>query len=164
MRSPGSGKSAAVTTASTPGRAQGLAGVDLQDAGVRDGAAQDAAVQQAGHLHVGAVDGPAGHLVHAVVANGPGADDLEARDDSQLMDHAARKTKTRTGRIAVISSSFPCSRRSCFRAYVLRGGIEHRPDDLVVAGAAAQVAGQPVADLGLGRRAGSAPAAPWPPR
>src|SRR5687767_15282507 len=31
------------------------------------------------------------------------------------------------------------------------GGVEHRLDDLVVARAAAQVAGQPVADLFLGR-------------
>src|SRR2546426_2689973 len=32
-----------------------------------------------------------------------------------------------------------------------RGGVQHRADDLVVSGAPAEVAGQPVADLGLGR-------------
>ena len=42
--------------------------------GVR--AAQDLAVHQAGQLHVGAVDGAAGDLVDAVVADGPRADDL----------------------------------------------------------------------------------------
>ena len=59
------------------GQSGGLAGVDAAEVGMGMRAAQDAAVQQAGHLHVGAEDGPAGDLVHAVVTDGTGADDLE---------------------------------------------------------------------------------------
>ena len=44
------------------------------------------------------------------------------------------------------------------------GGVEHRADHLVIAGAAAQVAGQPVARLGLGRVRCCGRAAPWPRR
>ena len=45
-----------------------------------------------------------------------------------------------------------------------RGGVHHRADDLVVAGAPAEVAGQPVADLGARSGWAFARAAPcWPP-
>src|SRR6202030_2221338 len=41
-------------------------------------------------------------------------------------------------------------RRRIFPAHH-RSGVEHRTDDLVVAGAAAQIAGEPIAGLFLGR-------------
>src|SRR5262249_31361110 len=69
------------------GQGEGLADVDLLDAAVRDGAAQDAAVQQARHLHVGAVNGPTRDLVHAVVADGARADDLEIHGSSRANHH-----------------------------------------------------------------------------
>ena len=52
------------------------AGVDGLDASVRVGAAQHLAMKQAGEDHVGAIEGAAGHLVHAVVPHRARADDL----------------------------------------------------------------------------------------
>src|SRR5262249_26253913 len=58
------------------GQAEGLFDADAADKGVGVGAAQDAAGEQAGQLDVGTVNGPAGDLVEAIVADGTGADDL----------------------------------------------------------------------------------------
>ena len=52
--------------------------VDAADAGVRVRAPQDLAVQETGHVHVGAVAGSAGDLLHAVVPDGPRAQDPKA--------------------------------------------------------------------------------------
>ena len=52
------------------------AGVDVFDPRVGMGTALDGAVQQPRQLDIGAVDRPAGDLVHPVVANRTGADDL----------------------------------------------------------------------------------------
>ena len=51
----------------------GLGGVDGLDAGMGVGAAQDGPVEQAGHLEIAAVLGPAGNFVGAVVPDGAGA-------------------------------------------------------------------------------------------
>jgi hypothetical protein len=67
------------------GQAEGLAGVDLADGGVGVGTAQDTAVQQAGHLEVGAVEGPAGDLVHAVVTDRSRADHLVWRSRAHIV-------------------------------------------------------------------------------
>ena len=53
-----SGKSAAVTTASTPFSASARDGVDAADAGVRVRAAQHLGVHHAGQREVGRVDRP----------------------------------------------------------------------------------------------------------
>ena len=58
------------------GQRQRFADVDAADVGVGVRAAQDAAVQEARQLQVGAVEGTAGHLIDAVVANGARADHL----------------------------------------------------------------------------------------
>src|SRR5262249_21774908 len=42
--------------------------------GMSVGAAEDATVQQSGHLHVSAVQGAASYLIDSVVANGTGTD------------------------------------------------------------------------------------------
>ncbi len=62
-----------------PGERRRLCGIDADDAGVRMGAALDAAPQHARHHHVGAEIGPAGDLVDPVRTDRPGADDLEGR-------------------------------------------------------------------------------------
>src|SRR5262249_15429323 len=97
-----------------PGHRQRRAGVDALDDAVRNVTGENAPVQQAGQLDVGPVDGPASYLVDAVVANRAGADHLVAVGGTHV------------------------------RSAPLAGGVEDGADDLVVAGAAAQVAGQPV--------------------
>src|SRR5216683_2652763 len=62
-----------------PGERRRLCGIDADDAGVRMGAALDAAPQHPRHHHVGAEIGPAGDLVDPVRTDRPGADDLEGR-------------------------------------------------------------------------------------
>ena len=56
-----------------------LAGIDRLDARVGVGTAQHLAVQHARQAHVGAVYGPAGHLVGAVRAHRPGTDHFISR-------------------------------------------------------------------------------------
>src|SRR5205823_11478386 len=57
-------------------RLKRLADLDAADDAVGVRAAEDAAVQEARHGEVGAVQGAAGNLVGAVVADGAGANDL----------------------------------------------------------------------------------------
>src|SRR5215813_7160646 len=90
-------------------------------------AAQHAADELAGQVEVGAEARPSCHLVHAVRADG-------SRADVPMPVGAVR---------AVLSHCLSLSQRD--------GGVLYRGHDLVVAGAPAQVAGQPVADLGVGR-------------
>ena len=106
---------------------RGRAGVDRPDAGVRMRASQHLADQLALHGEVGAELGAARHLVDAVGAQRARADPLElgAAFAVDLLLHRSGSSH-------------------------LGGGVEHRAHDLVVAGAAAQVAGQPVAHLRLG--------------
>ena len=82
--------------------------------------------QHAGHDQVGAERGAAGDLVDAVGPDRPGADDLQ---------------------LGLLATSF----MTAVLPSHLRGRIQHGADDLVVAGAAAEVAGQPVARLVFGR-------------
>ena len=63
-----SGKSAAVTTASTPFERLGARGVDAADAGVRVRAAQQLGVHHAGQLEVGRVDRLAGDALPGIDA------------------------------------------------------------------------------------------------
>ncbi len=108
--------------------------VDRLDDCVRVRAAQDFPDQHAGQIHVGAELRAPGHLVEAVVLDRRASDDLELLvgietalfKDGMGLCHDQR------------SSHFFCRRL-------------HRADDLVVAGAPAEVAGQPVADFGFGR-------------
>ena len=96
--------------------------VDRDDARVRVRAAQHGAVQHARQREVGAVVGAAGHLVE--------------------------RRRGGSGRVPTyLNVAF--AHRGAFPH--LRGRVEHGADDLVVAGAAAQVAGQPVARFFLGR-------------
>ncbi len=60
------------------GQRRGAAGIDGDDAGMGMRGAEDLAHQGAGHLHVGAVHGAAGHLGHAVGAHRAGTDPFEA--------------------------------------------------------------------------------------
>ena len=57
------------------GEGAGRCGVNGLDAGVSMGAAEDAAVQQAGQVQIGAVLRATGNLVQAVGTHGPLADD-----------------------------------------------------------------------------------------
>ena len=85
-----------------------------------------------GRREVGAVVGAAGDLVDAVVTDRARADVVET----------------------CVSLMQPASLISC-------GGVENRADDLVVAGASAQIPGQPVPRLAPRSDSGSRPAAPW---
>ena len=123
------------------GQRRAPCGVDRHDPRMRVRAAHDLAPQHAGHGHVGAVRGAAGHLVDAVGTDRAGADDLRGRRWRCSIER---------------SSSLP--------PLHLGGGIQHGADDLVVAGAAAQIAGEPVAHLGPRSGSGSRRAAPWPRR
>ena len=57
------------------GNGEGAAGIDLANAGVTMGTAEDGAVHHAGQYHVGAVAGPAGDFVGTVVTHGAFTDD-----------------------------------------------------------------------------------------
>ena len=100
------------------GHGLGRARVDGEDAGVRVGAAQDRALDEVGEVDVGAVERLARDLLDAVGADGTGADDL------------------------VVGLLGGCHAVTSSISDALRTGA----NDLVVAGAAAEVAGQPVAD------------------
>jgi len=56
------------------GQSAGLRSIDAENAGMRVGAAQNVAVEQAGSLEVGAVKGSPGDFVGAIMAYGPGSD------------------------------------------------------------------------------------------
>ena len=76
---------------------------------------------------------------------------------------------TPSGRIGRVPTTFRSAWMQCNSCGALLssdfgGGVHHRADDLVVAGATAEVAGQPVARLLLGRVRDLRPAAPWPRR
>ena len=101
----------------------------LDDARGRAGCAASRRAACPCRLDVGAVLRAARHLVDAVRPHRPRADDLVLRACSSV-----------TIAVLLPSRRLPASRRISF------GGVEHGADDLVVAGAAAEVAGQPVAD------------------
>ena len=118
------------------GQRLGLRGVDRLDDGVGVRAAQHLADQLAGQVEVGAEAGAAGHLVGAVGTIGTRADPL-------------------------VLAGGVLERGSSGGLPHFGGHFEDRGDDLVVTRAAAEVAGQPVADLGLGRVRVLRRAAPW---
>ena len=109
------------------GQRLGLGGVDRHDARVRVRAAQHAADELAGQVEVRAEARAAGDLVDAVRAD-------RARADVALPVGPVR---------AVLGHGYPFLIATAASFTALH--------DLVVAGAPAQVAGQPVADLGVGR-------------
>ena len=90
-------------------------------------AAQNLAPDHAWHGGVGGELGAAGDLVHAVGTDGALADPLVVGDEVHW----------------VVS-------RNLLRAH-FGSGVHHRADDLVIAGAPAEVAGEPEADLFLAR-------------
>ena len=136
-----SAKSSRVIDGLDAGQRLGLRRVDRDDARVRVRAAQHAADELAGQVEVGAEAGAARDLVDAVRADRARADVAPAR-----------------------SCRSSCRSRPWLSLSHRGGGVHHRADDLVVAGAPAEVAGQPVADLGLGRVRDSSRAAPCRPR
>ncbi len=110
----------------------GFRRVDRFDAGMRMRAAQHLAPDHAWHRGVGGELGAAGHLVHAVGTDGALADPLVVGDEVHW----------------VVS-------RNLLRAHFLilkfLGGFHHRADDLVIAGAPAEIAGEPEANFLLAR-------------
>ena len=104
-----------------------LGGIDRFDARMRMRAAQNLAPDHAWHGGVGGELGAARDLVHAIRANGALADALVVGDEVHW----------------VVS-------RNLLRAHFSRG-FHHRADDLVIAGAPAEVAGEPEADFLLAR-------------
>ena len=102
----------------------GLARVDRYDPRMRVRRAQDLAPQHARGPRIGREHRAAGDLVDAVGTDGTGADDFQTGIDVVHPTVSPRR---------------------------FGGGVHHRANDLVVAGATAQVAGQPVARLGFGR-------------
>ena len=121
------------------GQLLGLRGVDLLDLGMGVRRAQDEADELAGRGRVGAEFGAAGDLVDAVGTQRPGADDLNLRLRSGLLS---------SGMVRLLRHFF--------------GGVLHGADDLVIAGAAAEIAGQAEADFRPRSAPGCGRAAPWP--
>ena len=104
--------------------------VDREDAGVRVRAPKHPPDELTRQVEVGAEAGAAGDLVHPV------------RTDRARADVALPIRAVRPG-LPVLGHGLTLSHRD--------RGVLHRGDDLVVPGAPTQVAGQPVADLGVRR-------------
>ena len=155
-------RSSPVITASTPGDRQRRAGVDLQDLRVRVRAAHDVHVHHVGQLHVVdvaalALDEARVFLALHAVAH---AADLVGRGDADLVGGLDPGRGSAGGLVGIGASAWRSSslRRawstglpSSLRRAQLGGGVLDGLDDLVVARAAAQIAGDAVADLLLRR-------------
>ena len=134
-----SGRSALVITAFTPLQLFGFRRIDLPDLRVRVRRAQHEPDELTRRERIRAVSRAAGDFVDAVRPRRPRADDFEFL----IGELSYRLPSIRLRRFSQCMSVQRLSVASCmfFR------GRAHRADDLVVARAAAQIAGQRVADL-----------------